>query len=413
VRIQQPSTSWRSAGFLALCLLAAAFNLRPALTSLATLLAEIQNGLQISSFWAGILTTMPVLCFGVFGPVAPLVSARLGLERAVFVLLVLLTAGLALRALPLAMALVGSTLLVGAAIGMVSVLLPVFIRRDFPRRLGLTTGFYTMVLSIGGASGAWLTPLFEGQTGAWPVALAAWGAPALAATALWGGLSLTATKASGTARLAPFAILLRDPVAWHVTAFMGLQAALAFIVLGWLPTQLRDRGLDVADAGFVTSVSIIAQTVTALVAPSLATRTVSPRVLILLVLLATVAGFLGLLYAPIGSRLLWGLMMGLGQGGLFGLALLFISLRSPSAEAAAMLSGMSQSIGYLGAALGPFAVSLLRVAFTGPAGTAFLFTATSLLCTWFGLRAARPVFVLERQTWSATSSRASIGEHPR
>jgi CP family cyanate transporter-like MFS transporter len=138
----------------------------------------------------------------------------------------------------------------------------------------------------------------------------------------------------------------------------------------------------------------MAQTVTALLVPPLATKLVSPRLAIIVVLMGACAGFLGLIYAPIESWLLWSVILGLGQGGLFGLALLFISLRSPSAEVAAMVSGMSQSIGYLGAALGPLATSLLRDTFSGLTGPALLFVVISILCTWFGLRAAGPVYIL-------------------
>ncbi|MDF2811773.1 MAG: hypothetical protein K0S56_2804, partial [Microvirga sp.] len=174
------------AGFVGLCLLVAAFNLRPALTSLATVLSEIQGSLQINSFWAGILTTIPVLCFGVFGPLAPLLSARFGIEKAIFAMFVLLTAALGLRIIDSRLALLVSTLAGGAAIGVVGVLLPVIIRRDFSHRLGLMTGLYTMVLSVGGAVAAGFTPILERSVGSWNVALAAWCLPAVAAAILWG-----------------------------------------------------------------------------------------------------------------------------------------------------------------------------------------------------------------------------------
>jgi CP family cyanate transporter-like MFS transporter len=388
------SGPWQFAGFLAICLVLAAFNLRPALTSLATVLTEIQGSLQISSFWAGILTTIPVLCFGLFGPLAPMLASRLGIERAIFLLFLALTAAIGLRYFDFKIPLVLSTLAAGAAIGMAGVLLPVVIRRDFPHHIGLMTGLYTMVLSAGGATGAGLTPVIERSVGTWNVALAVWGVPALLAAALWARAAWAQPRAGRAARIPSFFILIRDPMAWVVTGYMGLQAALAFIVLGWVPTLLRDRGLDVVDAGIVTSVSIIAQTATALLTPVLAVRTGSPRVLVTAVLLMSVSGFLGLLYAPLESRVVWGLVLGLGQGGTFALALLFISLRSPSAEAAAMLSGMSQSIGYLGASLGPLTISVLRDLFDGPVGPASLFCAISLFAAWCGYRASEPMMVL-------------------
>jgi len=396
--VEAPRSKARSGSlvvpFTLACIVLAAINLRPALTSIATMLTEIQQGLGLSGVWVGVLTTMPVLCFGVFGPFAPLLSARLGLERAIALLLMGLAAGLALRVFPQSAALLVSTLLAGAAIGMAGVLLPVVTRRRFPTRLGPMTGLYTMILSVGGASAAGLTPVFEQIWQSWTLALAVWSIPALAAALLWSGLASSETATTGTAPLPRFSLLLRDRLAWYVTAFMGLQAGLAFIVLGWLPTLLRDRGLDVLDAGIVTSVSILAQTATALLVPSIATQRVSPRVLIVLVLAATLTGFLGLIYAPLPTRIPWAVILGLGQGGLFGLALLFITIRAPNAEVTAMLSGMSQSIGYLGASLCPLAVGLLRGGadrFTGPA---VMFAAIVVACTWCGIRAAAPAYVL-------------------
>jgi CP family cyanate transporter-like MFS transporter len=404
--LTQPSVHFqRLAGFTPLCLVLAAFNLRPALTSLSTMLTEIQDGLQISSFWAGILTTIPVLCFGIFGPLAPVLSSRIGVERAIFLLFLVLATGIGLRQFDFKTLLVLSTLTAGASIGMAGVLVPVVIRRDFPRQIGLMTGLYTMVLSIGGATGAGLTPMIERHFGTWNSALAVWSVPAFLAAVLWGLTALTRPQAARAARMPPFSMLLRDPIAWAVTGYMGLQAALAFIVLGWLPTLLRDRGLDIMDAGFVTSMSIIAQTITALLTPVLATRIGSPRTLVMAVLLLSVAGFLGLHYAPIEGRLVWGFVLGLGQGGTFALALLFISLRSPSAETAAMLSGMSQSIGYLGASLGPLMISLLRDFYDGPNGSAGLFIAVAGFAVWCGFRAAEPNTVL--------SLRCVNGEHAR
>jgi MFS transporter, CP family, cyanate transporter len=381
-------------GFVVACVVVAALNLRPALTSTATMVAEIQISLGLGGVWMGVLTTMPVLCFGVFGPLAPFLSARLGLERTIAALLVGLTVGLALRALPTSLTLFAGTLVAGASIGMAGVLLPVVIRRRFPERIGTMTGLYTMILSIGGASAAGLTPMFEREWHSWTLALASWSVLAFAGSIMWAVLATVEPPSVGTARLPRFSLLLRDPLAWSVTAFMGLQAGLAFIVLGWLPTLLRDRGLDVLGAGVVTSISILSQTATALLVPSLAARRVSARLLVVLVLLATCTGFLGLLYAPLASRLLWALVLGLGQGGLFGLALLFVSLRSPSADVTAMLSGMSQSIGYLGASLCPFAVGMLRSGGDSLLGPTIMVVLITVGCTWAGLQAAAPAYVL-------------------
>ncbi|MBM6596794.1 MFS transporter [Microvirga pudoricolor] len=385
-------------GFIVAGVVVAAANLRPALTSIATMVSEIQASLDLGGMEIGILTTVPVLCFGAFGPLAPYLSARVGLERAVAAILMLLAAGLALRALPLGLALFLSTLIAGAAIGMLGVLLPVVIRGRFWSRTGLMTGLYTMVLSIGGASAAGLTPILQESWHSWNWALAGWSLPAMVGGFMWTVLVRTEPRSVRIMHLPRFSLLIHDPVAWAVTAFMGLQAGLAFIVLGWLPKLMQDRGLNVLDAGVVTSVSILSQAVTALLVPWLATRKSSPHLLVWIVLLATCTGFLGLLYAPLASRFLWSFVLGVGQGGLFGLALLFISLRSPNAEVAAMLSSMSQSFGYLGASLCPFAIGVARSNSGALSGPAIMVVLITIACAWAGQRAAGPAYVLPNST---------------
>ena len=236
--------------FTMACIVMAAINLRPALTSIATMVTEIQQSLGLSGVWIGVLTTMPVLCFGIFGPLAPLLSAKLGLERAIALLLMGLAAGLALRVLPQSAALFASTLLAGAAIGMAGVLLPVVIRRRFPkspwaddgtlhdgperrrRQRGRPYAHIRRSLAI--------VDIGTGELEhSCPRCRLCCGAPS----------PPSGTAATGTAPLPRFSLLLRDRLAWYVTAFMGLQAGLAFIVLGWLPTLLRDRGLDVLGRG--------------------------------------------------------------------------------------------------------------------------------------------------------------------
>lgn len=223
-----------------LCLILGAFNMRPALTSLATMLTDVEHSLAVGRLWTGFITTAPVLCFGIFGLLAPWPARRLGLERAIALLLLFLLIGLALRTQVSSVGLVASALISGAAIGMAGALLPVVIRRDFPERAGIATGLYTMAMSISGASAASLTSIIERATGTWTSALAIWSLPALATALAWGRLALISHRAGRMARLPHLSALLRDKIAWNVTAFMGFQAGLAFVVLSWLPTLLRD-----------------------------------------------------------------------------------------------------------------------------------------------------------------------------
>lgn len=154
---------------------------------------------------------------------------------------------------------------------------------------------------------------------------------------------------------------MRSPLAWAVTLYMGLQSSLAYIVFGWLPPILVDRGLTPLAAGGLMSLSVLVQLVTAFTGPMLATRLGrDQRPTLWLMLTLALIGLLGCLYAPLGSVWLWVILLGLGQGGQFSVAMLLIVLRSGDALTAARLSGMSQGVGYTLAALGPLAVGLLH-----------------------------------------------------
>jgi MFS transporter, CP family, cyanate transporter len=350
----RPATS---AGLLIAGLILVSLNLRPALSSVSPVLAWIQASLGLSATAAGLLTTLPVLCLGVFAPLAPRLAARLGSERTIFVVLLVLAAGTALRAVLGAAGLFLGALLAGASIGVIGVLLPSLIKRDFPKHIGTMMGVYTMALCLGAAVAAGATvPLMDALDGSWRGALAAWAALAVAAAALWWP---QVRGQSSAGPMPPGAPLWRDRLAWAVTLYMGLQSALAYCVFGWLPPILIDRGVAPLQAGLVVSVSVLVQLVTAFTGPWIAMRFgADQRPTLLLMLGLALVGWLGCVAGPLEGLWLWAVLQGLGQGGQFSVALLLIVLRSPDAPTAARLSGMSQGVGYMLASLGPLGLGL-------------------------------------------------------
>ncbi|MGH8493989.1 MAG: CynX/NimT family MFS transporter [Moraxellaceae bacterium] len=373
-----------------------AINLRPALASLAPVLKAVQAGSGLSASAAGLLTTLPVLCFGLFGPLAPALSRRFGSEKVVQAMLLLLAAGITLRALDLP-GLFAGTLLAGATIGVVNVLLPGLLKRDFADKADLVTGVYTMALSLGAALAAGLTVPVAELSGSWRVALAFWALPALLAAACWWPWQRAAHTRQALPAKAPS--LLRDKLAWQVTFYMGLQSSLAYCVFGWLPAILQDRGLSALQAGVSLSISVLIQLITALGAPLLANwhvrRGGDQRATIALMLALTLSGLLGCLYAPLSTQWLWIVLLGLGQGGTFSMALALIVLRSSDAPTAARLSGMAQGLGYSLAALGPFTVGLLHEVTGNWAALGPLFTLISAGAFVSAMSAGRHGFVLQ------------------
>ena len=166
-----------------------AFNMRPALTTVGPLLNEIRTQTGLSAAGAAVLTTLPVLCLGLSCALGPLVIRRLGPDRGVLlaVLVVALGSGLrgigGLAGMGVLPALFLGACLAAAGIGLSGVLLPGLVKRDFPDRVGLMMGLYTMVLCLGAATGAGITvPLAQALGGGWPLALTIWMLPALMAT---------------------------------------------------------------------------------------------------------------------------------------------------------------------------------------------------------------------------------------
>ncbi|MGQ3210143.1 MAG: CynX/NimT family MFS transporter [Shinella sp.] len=373
-----------------------AFNLRPVFSSASALLPEIRDLLGLSATGASLLTTLPVVCLGLFSPLAPRLAQRIGTERTLLVVLLVVALGTALRGLSSVPLLFLGTALAGAAIAVGNVLLPGLVKRDFPDKAALMTGCYTMALCAGAASAAGLTLPFEHALGgSLDGALAIWALPAFLVGLLW------LPQVLGTrmqAKRTGFRVegLWRDRLAWHVTLFMGLQSALAYCVFGWLVPILRERGLDGVTAGAIVSISVMVQAGACLVAPHIAVRGKDQRLINVVLCGFAVVALLGLLFAPLWSVWIWAVLQGIGQGGLIAVAMTVIVLRTRDPHVAAHLSGMAQCVGYLLAAIGPLIVGLIR-GWTGSfAWSAVLFVLLGVGAAVNGWFAGRALYVNAR-----------------
>ncbi|MEE1869381.1 MULTISPECIES: CynX/NimT family MFS transporter [Pseudomonas] len=391
-QVQQQPVMLLRPWLLLVGLVLVALNLRPALSSMAPLLGLVSESLGLSASQAGLLTTLPVLCLGLFAPLAPVLARRFGSERVILGILLTLAAGIAVRSAFGATGVFVGSVMAGASIGVIGVLLPGIVKRDFPRHAGTLTGVYTMALCLGAAMAAGGTvPLSEHLGNSWELGLGFWLIPALFAALVW---LPQARQGHGPHHVA-YRVrgLLRDPLAWQVTLYMGLQSSLAYIVFGWLPSILIGRGLSPTEAGLVLSGSVIVQLISSLSAPWLATRGQDQRLAIVLVMLLALAGLFGCLYAPIEGLWGWAVVLGLGQGGTFALALTLIVLRSKDAHVAANLSSMAQGVGYTLASMGPFAVGLVHDLTGGWDAVGWIFAVLGVGAIGFGLKAGRNLHV--------------------
>jgi len=379
--------------FLGASLVLIAFNLRPLFSSASALLPELKSELHLSAFGAGVLTTLPVVCLGLFSPLAPRLARRIGAERTMLGVLLLLALGTALRGLAPLPALFLGTALAGASIAVANVLLPGLVKRDFPRRSALMTGLYTMALCGGAASAAGLTlPIERLLGGSIRGALAAWALPAAVVALIWlPQLGHGSQRPAGGG--AHIKGLWRDRLAWNVTLFMGFQSALAYSVFGWLVPILRERGLDPVLAGSVVSMSVMVQAMSCLAVPHIAVRGKDQRLINVALCAIAVVALIGLLFAPLSTVWLWAVLQGVGQGGLIAAAMTVIVLRSGDSQVAAQLSSMAQCVGYLLAASGPLVVGLIRGQTGGFGWCALLFVVLGAVAGFNGWRAGRAVHV--------------------
>ena len=379
---------------LALAIALTAANLRPALASVGPVLDDLSADLLLDSTSAALLTTLPVLCLGVLAPAAPRLARRLGLVGALVFALVVLLAGLLVRVVAGSATLFAGSVAAAGAIAVANVLVPALIKQEFPRRTGTMMGIYTMCLSgFAGVAAGTTVPMGELFGGGWRTGLGAWAVMAVLALLAWVPILRGVRPEPAATPLGPARTLLRDPLAWQVTLFFGLQSLSFYAVLAWLPSIYRDAGFPAASAGLLLSVVAVVQTPVALLIPRLAARAPDQRGQVLVAALFTAAGFLGVLLAPTAAPYLWVMLLGVGLGASFSLALLFTVLRAPSSADTARLSAMAQTIGYTIASTGPFVVGALHA--STQSWTAALVVLLLLLIPQVvtGLGAGRPTHI--------------------
>ena len=373
-----------------------AVNLRPALTGLTPLIGQIRADTGISYGVAGLLTALPLLAMGLLSPIASLLAHRFGMERVLLASMLVLAAGILLRSAGAVTALFLGTAVLGAAIAIGNVLLPGLVKREFPERVGLMTSTYSTALAVSAAIAAGASFPLADQVGiGWRASLGAWALLALVAAVAWlpqmrSARPTNASPADSQKVNGPW----RSALAWQVTLFMGLQSLGYYVVLTWLPEILQEQaGISASLAGWMLALAQAVGIASIFLAPVLASMRPSQHGVVVVAVALTGAGALGLLVAAETATALWVVLLGLGQGACFSLALTFFALRAPDSEHSAALSGMAQSVGYLLAAVGPFLFGLLRDtthAWTVPLALLFA-VAMCLLLT--GLGAARDAHV--------------------
>jgi CP family cyanate transporter-like MFS transporter len=374
---------------LVLGIVLSALNLRPAITSLGALLEEVRDGLGMSGSVAGLLTSVPPLCFAVFGVMAPRLARRFGAGAVVCAGMAAIATGLIVRPYAGGTAgfLAGSALaLMGIAVS--NVLMPVIVKHWFPDRVGSMTGLYSMALALGTALAAAVTvPLTDALGGSWQTGLVLWAGLAVAAVLPWlpfvrGRVTPPATgertadaetggdgpvrgrepqapaSAEHAGEEAPRLRMTRSRTAWALAVFFGLQATAAYITMGWMAQIFRDAGVPAGTAGLLLAVTMVMGVPLAFVIPRLATRLPHQGPIVLALGVCGLAGYAGLYLAPAAGAWAWAVLLGIANCA-FPLALTMVGMRARTGPGVAQLSAFAQSTGYLISIPGPLLVGVL------------------------------------------------------
>lgn len=330
-----------------------ATTLRVTFTGAAPLLDAIRADYGLTTAQTGLLTTLPLLAFALISPLAAGIARRIGMERSLFVAMLLICAGIAMRSLPSVSLLFIGTAVIGCGIALGNVLLPGLIKRDFSQHVARLTGAYSLTMGAAAALGsALVVPLALSGFG-WRGALLLLMVFPLLAFLVWLPQWRNTTHANvTTSRALHTRGIWRSPLAWQVTLFLGINSLIYYVIIGWLPAILISHGYSEAQAGSLHGLLQLATASPGLLIPLVLHRFRDQRSIAALVSLMCAMGAAGFWFMP-DQAVLWTLLFGFGSGATMILGLTFIGLRASSSHQAAALSGMAQSVGYLLAACGP------------------------------------------------------------
>ena len=362
-------------------------NLRPPLTGVGPLIGEIRADTGLSNSLLGLLTTIPILCFGIFSVFTALITRRFGTEWSMAFALVLLSGGIFLRVVPSAFALFAGTAILGIGIAIGNVLLPGIVKKQFPGYVGWLTGIYSAMLAIGASAASGISvPLSERAGLGWRWALAVWGFFALAAFISWlPQLRNKLPEINKKGFRSSLRQLGKSKLAWHVAVFMGVQSLSFYILITWLPEILIDRGMESEKAGWYLAMMQAVGVAGTLLVPAWSSKQKRQQLPIAGIVILEIISLGGLMIPSLSYVAIWISILGFCMGASFGMALLFIVLRSRDSTSANELSGMSQSVGYSFAAFGPVlfgAISDVSGSWYIPLGFLFLVSFVKLYSGW-------------------------------
>ncbi len=380
-------------------IVALAFNLRPAAVSVGAVLSDITGDLSMSGAQAGLLTSLPVLAFALFGAAAPRVAVAIGIHKTTLAALACVVAGLVVRSrVESVVPFLVFSLLALAGMATANVLLPSLVKWHFPHRVGFITAIYSTSLAIGLTSASILTVPIAQSFGGWRMGLLAWAFFAAVAIFPWVALIREDLPVRGsTARHVGLAQIARTRLGWLMACFFGLQALQAYSIFGWFAEVYRSAGFSAQTAGLLLGIITGVSIPMSFLVPSLAARLTNQMPIVVALVACYPVGYLGLIFAPAAAAVVWAILVGVAAS-TFPLILTLIGLRARTAEGTAGLSGFTQSVGYIIASIGPFGVGFLYEVTNGWTVPLVVLLALAIPLLLCGLAVSKPAYIEDQLT---------------
>lgn len=330
-----------------------AANLRAPVTGVAPVIESIQHSFSLTAAQAGLLTSSPLLVFALFSLVAAPLARWVGLERALFLALSAMVIGVFWRVYPSIFSLYAGNNLIAVGIALGNVLVPSLIKAYFPKRIAFLTAIYSLMMGLSAAVvSALAIPLTEYTPWSWRTSLLSVAFMIVVSWLVWLPQTRKGPRRRKRGSAQSGSSLWRNPIAWQVTFFLGCNSLLYYIFVSWLPSLLMSLGFSASAAANMHGLMQLASAVAGLLILPIVRHFKDQRPAVVCAVVPLFLSLLGLWWLP-SLALLWSLLIGLGSGAVFVLALSFFGMRVTTTSQAASLAGMAQFVGYLLAATGP------------------------------------------------------------
>ncbi|VMK52835.1 cyanate permease [Streptococcus pneumoniae] len=330
-------------------------SLRTPFTVLPIILGNISQGLEVEVSSLGVLTSLPLLMFTLFSPLSTQLAQKIGLEHLFTYSLFFLTIGSLIRLINLPLLYLG-TLMVGASVAVINVLLPSLIQANQPKKIGFLTTLYVTSMGIATALASYLAVPIT-QASSWKGLILLLTLLCLATFLVWLPNHRYNHRLAPQTKQKSQIKVMRNKQVWAIIIFSGFQSLIFYTVMTWLPTMSIHAGLSSHEAGLLTSILSLISIPFSMTIPSL-TTSLSTRNRQLTLTLVSLAGVVGIsmLFFPINNFIYWlaiHLLIGTATSALFPYLMVNFSLKTSAPEKTAQLSGLSQTGGYILAAFGP------------------------------------------------------------